>query len=109
MLFVGYPCLGKTTFFRRIFEPAGYMHVNQDVLKTRAKCAKAVRDILQSRHSCVIGMYVLCLLLVTLTGVDNTNRDKVTRRAYVDLAREFNVSIRYSTAWHRHMQHYHSS
>lgn len=56
VLFVGYPCLGKSSFFRRIFEPAGYMHVNQDVLKTRAKCAKTVRDILQSRHSCVVGM-----------------------------------------------------
>lgn len=95
MLFVGYPCLGKSSFFRRFFEPAGYMHVNQDVLKTRAKCAKTVRDILQSGHSCVI---------------DNTNRDKATRRVYVDLAREFNVSIRcfiftgtIELAWHNNL------
>lgn len=56
VLFVGYPCLGKTSLFRRVFEPAGYMHVNQDILKTRFKCANAVRDILQSEHSCIVGM-----------------------------------------------------
>jgi len=95
ILFVGYPCLGKTTFFRRFFEPAGYMHVNQDTLKTRSKCARIVRDILQSELSC---------------AVDNTNRDRATRKVYVDLAREFNVPIRcfiftgsIELAWHNNL------
>jgi len=75
ILFVGYPCLGKTTFFRRFFEPAGYMHVNQDTLKTRSKCARTVRDILQSELSCAVGMCVhicSCHAFVTLIGGETT-------------------------------------
>ncbi len=47
------------------------MHVNQDALKTRSKCAITVRDILQSKLSCAVGMYVRmcsCHVFVTLIG-----------------------------------------
>ncbi|KIL68653.1 hypothetical protein M378DRAFT_158497 [Amanita muscaria Koide BX008] len=95
VLFVGYPCLGKTTFFRRVFEPASYVHINQDNLKNRNKCITAVRDAMQNKLSCV---------------VDNTNRDRATRKAYIDLAREFCVTIRcfvftgsIELAWHNNL------
>ncbi|KAJ7759134.1 polynucleotide kinase 3 phosphatase-domain-containing protein [Mycena metata] len=79
VLFVGYPCLGKTTFFRQHFEPAGYLHINQDTLKTRIKCVKAVQEALTAGKKCV---------------VDNTNRDASTRRYYIDVATKLKVPVR---------------
>lgn len=55
VLFVGYPALGKTTFFRKHFEEAGYVHVNQDTLRTRHKCVKAVEEAIEEQKSCVVG------------------------------------------------------
>ena len=63
VLFVGYPCLGKTRFFRRRFEPAGYTHVNQDNLKNRNKCIDAVRDALRNKLSCVVGQWAFSFYL----------------------------------------------
>lgn len=55
VLFVGYPAMGKSTFYRKHFEPAGYIHVNQDTLRTRDKCLQAVEETLQDGKSCVVG------------------------------------------------------
>ena len=33
----------------------GYVHVNQDTLKTRDKCVKAVQEALREGKSCVVG------------------------------------------------------
>ena len=33
IVFVGSPASGKSTFFKRYFEPHGYYHVNQDILR----------------------------------------------------------------------------
>jgi bifunctional polynucleotide phosphatase/kinase len=57
VLFVGYPCLGKTSFFKQYFQSEGYLHVNQDTLKSRDKCVRAVKNALESGHSCVIGLF----------------------------------------------------
>ena len=57
VLFVGYPCLGKTTFFKQYFRFQDYLHVNQDTLKSRDKCVKAVKNALESGQSCVIGLF----------------------------------------------------
>ncbi len=54
-MFVGYPALGKTSFFRAHFGEAGYVHVNQDTLKTRDKCVKAAEQALADGHSVVVG------------------------------------------------------
>ncbi|CAK5280699.1 unnamed protein product, partial [Mycena citricolor] len=95
VLFVGYPCLGKTTLFRKHFEPAGYIHINQDVLKTREKCVKAVDTALAEGKKCV---------------VDNTNRDASTRKYYIDAAKKRGVPVRcmvftgsYDLAWHNNL------
>lgn len=92
VLFVGYPAAGKTTFYKRHFAPAGYVHVNQDTLKTKPKCVAAVREAITNGQSCT---------------VDNTNRDLATRADYHRLAKELNVSIRalvwnitLDLAWH---------
>ncbi|KIJ54541.1 hypothetical protein M422DRAFT_41811 [Sphaerobolus stellatus SS14] len=79
VLFVGCPASGKTSLYRRYFEPAGYQHVNQDTLKTRPKCVKAVESFIKNGISCV---------------VDNTNRDKATRKEYINLCKELGVPIR---------------
>lgn len=55
ILFVGFPCLGKSSFYRRHFEPNGYLHINQDILKRREKCIQAVEDALKAGQSCVVG------------------------------------------------------
>ncbi|KAJ2916023.1 hypothetical protein MD484_g4408, partial [Candolleomyces efflorescens] len=80
VLFVGSPCLGKTTFYTQNFKNAGYTHVNQDTLKTRPKCIAAVQEAVKNGHSCVI---------------DNTNRNAATRKFYIDVAKKHNLPIRY--------------
>ena len=79
VLFVGAPGSGKTALYRRIFEPAGYVWVNQDTLRSRDRCIKEVERALEAGKSCI---------------VDNTNRDRATRKHYVDLARRAGVRIR---------------
>lgn len=53
---MGYPALGKTSFFRAHFADAGYVHVNQDTLKTRDKCVKAADQALADGQSVVVGV-----------------------------------------------------
>lgn len=57
VVFVGYPALGKTSFFRAHFAGAGYVHVNQDTLKTRDKCVKAAEQALADGKSVVVGVH----------------------------------------------------
>ncbi|KAH9857756.1 PNK3P-domain-containing protein [Lenzites betulinus] len=95
VVFVGYPALGKSSFFRAHFAHAGYVHVNQDTLKTRDKCVKATEQALAEGKSVV---------------VDNTNRDQATRKHYVALAKKHKVPIRcvyfadpLELAWHNNL------
>ncbi|KAL4249557.1 hypothetical protein ABKN59_005875 [Abortiporus biennis] len=95
VLFVGLPALGKTSFFKRYFEPEGYIHINQDTLGSRDKCIKFVKEALVNGQCCV---------------VDNTNRNVVTRKYYVDLAQRMKASIRcfhftgsVELAWHNNL------
>ena len=55
VLLVGYPSMGKSTLHRKHFGPAGYEHISQDALGSRAKCIKAAEEALASGKSCVIG------------------------------------------------------
>lgn len=98
VLFVGYPCLGKSTFYRRHFQPEEYVHINQDTLKTSQKCAKVLQEAIKDGKSCVIGAfasyfsYESCVL--TLHFLDNTNRNAATRKAYLDICKANNVKSR---------------
>jgi len=95
VVLVGPPCLGKSTFYRTHFAPAGYLHVNQDTLGSRPKCVKAAEEALAAGKSCVI---------------DNTNRDVQTRKYYLDIAKRLQVSARcfvfqgsVELAWHNNL------
>jgi len=87
--------MGKTTLYKRHFEPAGYGHINQDTLKTKAKCLNAVEAALKDGRSVV---------------VDNTNRNRKTREDYLDLAEKCGVECwcvlfegTYELAWHNNL------
>lgn len=97
VLFVGYPAMGKSTFYSKHFRPHGYVHVNQDTLRTRDKCVQRVEETLKERKSCVVGWLSAFVSLITFTdpSPDNTNRDKSTRNLYIQLAKKFKVPIRY--------------
>ncbi|KAF9052748.1 polynucleotide kinase 3 phosphatase-domain-containing protein [Panaeolus papilionaceus] len=95
VVFVGYPSLGKSSFYRRYFEPAGYVHINQDQLKTRDKCLKVMQERLKEGKSCV---------------VDNTNRNVATRKGYIDACKKVGIPIRcfnftgsIELAWHNNL------
>ena len=79
ILLVGFPGSGKSTYYRKHFAPAGYVHVNQDILKTAPKCISATRDALTSGKSCV---------------VDNTNADLVKRASFIAIAKSLNIPVR---------------
>ncbi|KAG8682407.1 hypothetical protein FRC08_014983, partial [Ceratobasidium sp. 394] len=95
VLFVGPPGCGKSTTFKRHFGPVGYVHVNQDTLKTKPKCLKEVERVLSEHGKCV---------------VDNTNRDKSGRAEYIAIAKKHKVSVRcvyfdqpFELSWHNNM------
>ncbi|CCM00147.1 uncharacterized protein FIBRA_02174 [Fibroporia radiculosa] len=95
VVFVGFPSLGKSTFYRKYFASAGYAHVNQDTLRTRDKCVKAAEEAVHEGKSCVI---------------DNTNRNAETRRYYVEVARKAKIPVRcivfdssIELAWHNNL------
>ncbi|KAF2726762.1 PNK3P-domain-containing protein [Polyplosphaeria fusca] len=79
VLFCGSPGAGKSSFYWRHLQPLDYGRVNQDILKTRDKCAKAASEMVKEGTSVV---------------VDNTNPDLQTRQYWVNLAKELEVPIR---------------
>ncbi|KAI8634465.1 DNA kinase/phosphatase Pnk1 [Xylariaceae sp. FL1651] len=79
VLFCGPPGAGKSTFYWKYLKPLGYERINQDTLKSRAKCFKAAAEFLDNRSSIVI---------------DNTNPDAEGRQEWIKLALKHNVPIR---------------
>lgn len=79
VVFCGYPASSKTTFRDKVFVTNGYEYVNQDELKKKEMCVKRAKEFISKGKSVVI---------------DNTNPSSETRKLYVELARDFGVSIR---------------
>jgi bifunctional polynucleotide phosphatase/kinase len=78
-LFSGPPGAGKSTFYWKHLKPLGYERVNQDTLKTRAKCFAAAADLLSGGDS---------------VAIDNTNPDTDGRAEWIDFAKKHKVPIR---------------
>ncbi|KAJ3020657.1 hypothetical protein HKX48_000451 [Thoreauomyces humboldtii] len=68
---VGSPASGKSSFVKTHFLPYGYAHINQDTLKTLAKCLSMAKTALEVGQSVVI---------------DNTNPTVEVRKQYIQLA-----------------------
>ncbi|KAI1337342.1 DNA kinase/phosphatase Pnk1 [Xylariaceae sp. FL0016] len=79
VLFCGPPGAGKSTFYWTHLKPLGYARVNQDSLKSRAKCFKAAAECLDEGSS---------------VAIDNTNPDPEGRREWIDFAKKRNLPIR---------------
>ncbi|KAG0253653.1 hypothetical protein DFQ27_007281 [Actinomortierella ambigua] len=80
ILFVGPPASGKSSFAaKHILHLDRYEYVNQDTLKTRDRCLKAVEESLKESKSVV---------------VDNTNADEATRALYIAIAKKYNLPVR---------------
>ncbi|GAB7361468.1 hypothetical protein MBLNU230_g1524t1 [Neophaeotheca triangularis] len=79
VLFCGSPGAGKSTFYWHHLQPLGFERVNQDILKTRDKCLKTAKQLLEDQTSVV---------------VDNTNADAETRAAWLKLAKSFDLPVR---------------
>jgi bifunctional polynucleotide phosphatase/kinase len=82
VLLMGNPGSGKSTTGRR-FAEAGYVHIEQDVVGTKAKTLKAVKDVLPSGRSVVI---------------DATHGSYSNREVYDKLGKEKNIALR--IVWH---------
>ncbi|GAA5905538.1 polynucleotide 3'-phosphatase [Sporobolomyces salmoneus] len=74
VIFVGSPGAGKTSFYAKHFQPKGYVHINQDTLRTRDACVRLLRETLSSPSpkSCII---------------DNTSPAAATRDVYLSILR----------------------
>ena len=76
---VGLPASGKSHFTKNCIVPLNYIQINQDILKTKAKCLKLFEASLSSGKSVV---------------VDNTNLTKENRKEYLDIAKKYKVKCR---------------
>lgn len=79
ILLVGLPASGKSTFARTHFLSKGYVHINQDTLKTKAKCMKEIQRALLEGKSVI---------------VDNTNPSATVRKEFLSIAKSHNVNAR---------------
>lgn len=77
VVLVGPPGAGKTSLAGHRL--AGYAHVNQDALKSKEKCVAACVEALRAGKSVV---------------VDNQNKDRATRKAYIAAAKDAGVPAR---------------
>lgn len=54
IVFVGMPGVGKTTYYHKVLEPLGYVHVNQDTLGSKSKCLTTTRKVCQNKKCVAI-------------------------------------------------------
>ncbi|KAI7902980.1 polynucleotide kinase 3 phosphatase-domain-containing protein [Cokeromyces recurvatus] len=78
---VGYPASGKSRFVEKyLVKERGYIHINQDTLKTKDKCIKRCKEALENSTSSIV--------------IDNTNPERSTRAIYIKLAQEAKAPVR---------------
>ncbi len=82
VLFVGAPGTGKSTYYEKNLKDKGYVHINQDELKTKAKMLKSTRDNMKVDKNIVI---------------DATNPGQKRREEFYELAKknDYNVTVIY--------------
>ena len=78
VLFVGMPGSGKTTYYQTKLAPLGYIHINQDILKTKAKVLKLTRESMQKGQN-------VC--------IDATNPGQNRRQEFYNLAAKHGYNI----------------
>lgn len=74
IMMIGLPGSGKTDFVHKYILPHDYVHVNQDICKTKPKCLAMAKSAMEL-NKCIV--------------VDNTNLDIATRMEYTILATEY--------------------
>ena len=79
ILLIGSIASGKSTLCKLYF--SDYKIINQDELKTLAKCKKETINTIKTSTMDII--------------IDNTNRNIKTRKVWLDLANEYKIKIRY--------------
>ena len=75
-IFVGMQGAGKSFFYQTNLQPLGWVHANQDILKTQPKMLATIRTALSQGKS---------------VAVDATNPDPQKRAEYLKLAMEYQV------------------
>ena len=75
----GPPASGKSSFCEKYLCSAGYVRINRDTLKTKAKCLKAAKEAMKSGKNVVI---------------DNTNPDSAARAPYIEIAKANKANVR---------------
>ncbi len=78
VLFVGMAGSGKTTYYNTHLRQLGYIHVNQDILKTKAKVLKLTRETMQKGQN-------VC--------IDATNPGQNRRQEFYDLAAKHGYNV----------------
>lgn len=74
IILVGIPGSGKTEFYKKYIAPYKYVHINQDICKTKVKCLKLAKVAFEKGKSVV---------------VDATNPDVLSRMQYTSLAKKY--------------------
>ena len=92
VIMMGMPGSNKTSFYERVLNPMGYYHVNQDILKTKAKVLSVAKNYMINGYNIVI---------------DATNPQQSKRQEYYNLAKtySYNVTVLYfvqnGTDWNK--------
>jgi len=76
---VGFPGSGKSTYASENILKHGYIHINQDQIKTNKKCTDMMIKTINEGKSCVI---------------DNTNLSVASRGVFLEIAKKNNIKCR---------------
>jgi bifunctional polynucleotide phosphatase/kinase len=77
---VGPPGAGKSHYVKKYLIPKGFVHINQDTLRTFEKCRTEFMKTLKEMENPKV-------------VIDNTNPSKETRKKYIDIAKNHGVPV----------------